>query len=222
MRQSKESARDVAFGALELLPQMARIDRVLPDAPAQGRLQPGDRILSVAGTPVFTACAAGAEIRKQGVGEPVDFEIIRKGRSMDLTIETAALDPDYPDLPLVGVEMEDSDRLRGRLPDVEIDTGDVGGPSAGLMFALTIYDRLTPDDLTHGLEIAGTGGISCDGTVVPIGGVQQKVAAAEDRGAEIFLSPASNLEEAQEVAGDIDVVAIDTFDDAVEYLSGLS
>jgi PDZ domain-containing protein len=222
MRQSKESARDVAFGALQLLPQMARIDRVLPDAPATDRLRPGDRILSVAGEPVFTSCEAGAEIRKQGVGNPVEFEISRRGRPLNLTLETAALDRNYPDLPLVGVEMNDVNRLRARLPVVEIDTGDVGGPSAGLMFALTIYDRLTPDDLTHGLEIAGTGGIGCDGSVVPIGGVQQKVAAAEDRGAEIFLSPGSNFEEAKEAAGDIDVVAVDTFDDAVQYLSGLS
>ena len=71
--------------------------------------------------------------------------------------------------------------------------GQIGGPSAGLMFSLAIYDRLTPDDMTHGREIAGTGEIACDGGVEAIGGIEQKVAGAERQGAEIFLAPADEL-----------------------------
>ena len=222
MRRSKASASDVAFDALSLLPQMARVERVLPDAPATGKLRPGDLITAVAGEPVYTACETGAEIRRQGVGNPVEFKVQRGNREFAVTMETAALEPDFPDLPLVGIQLEDVGRLRNQLPGVEIDTGNVGGPSAGLMFALTIYDRLTPDDLTHGLEIAGTGGIQCDGTVIPIGGVPQKVAAAEETGAEVFLAPAQNADEARRAADTIEVVSVASFDDAVEYLSGLS
>jgi PDZ domain-containing protein len=94
-------------------------------------------------------------------------------------------------------------------------------PSGGLMMALTLYDLLTPDDLTRGRAIAGTGALECDGGVVPIGGIEQKVAGAEQEGAEIFLSPAGNVEAARRAADDIEVVAIARFEDALEYLDGL-
>jgi PDZ domain-containing protein len=80
---------------------------------------------------------------------------------------------------------------------------------------------LTPDDLTHGREIAGTGTIQCGGEVGPIGGIQQKVAAAEDEGAAVFLAPADNAAEARAVADDIEIVPIDTFDDALSYFETL-
>ena len=106
--------------------------------------------------------------------------------------------------------------------DVKFDPGEIAGPSAGLMLALQIYDRLTPDDLTHGKQIAGTGEISCDGGVGPIGGIEQKVAGAAREGAEIFLAPTLNAADAREAAGDdIQVVSISTFDDAVKFLEGL-
>jgi Lon-like protease len=221
MRASKRGARDVAFTALSLLEPGARVKRVLPDSPAEGRLKVGDVILSVAGTPVYTSCETGAVIRSQSVGKAIEIELLRDGKEMTVSATPEALDERYPDLPLVGIEMNDKQPDES-LPEVTIDTGDVGGPSAGLMFALAIYDRLTPDDLTKGRDIAGTGAISCDGAVAPIGGITQKIAAAEDQGAEIFLAPEANFEEAQAAADDIDVVSVGTFDDAVRYLSGLS
>jgi PDZ domain-containing protein len=104
---------------------------------------------------------------------------------------------------------------------VKFKTGEIAGPSAGLMFTLALYDRLTPDDLTDGRKIAGTGTIACGGVVGPIGGVEEKVAGAEDQGAEIFLAPEGNYAAALGVADEIEVVSIATFDDAVEYLEGL-
>jgi PDZ domain-containing protein len=98
----------------------------------------------------------------------------------------------------------------------------VGGPSAGLLFTLTVYNMVSPEDLTGGRKIAGTGTINVDGTVGPIGGVEQKVAAAEAAGAEYFLSPVENYENARSVARHIQVVRIATAEQAVEFLHSLS
>jgi PDZ domain-containing protein len=221
MRESKESARNVALAELGLLQPSARITRVATDSPAEDRIEIGDVILSVDGTPVYTVCEVASEIRIHEVGEPIEIRARRDGRVVSVDLETAALDRSEPDVPMVGIVMEQLDEVGPDAPQVKIDTGRIGGPSAGLMFSLAIYDRLTPDDITHGRDIAGTGVIACDGSVQPIGGIEQKIAAAEDKGAEIFLSPAGNFEAAQAVADDIDVVSVGTFDDAVEYLAAL-
>jgi Lon-like protease len=104
---------------------------------------------------------------------------------------------------------------------VEFATGKIGGPSGGLMMTLALYDQLTPDDITGGRTVAGTGTIACDGGVGAIGGIEQKVAGAEEAGAEIFLAPAANVPAARKVARDIEVVSISTFDEALRYLEGL-
>jgi PDZ domain-containing protein len=108
-------------------------------------------------------------------------------------------------------------------PGVKVDfkTGRIAGPSAGLMLSLALYDLLTPEDLTAGHEIAGTGTLECGGGVGPIGGIQQKVAGAKAQGAEIFLAPLANVDEARVVADGIEIVPIGTFRDAIEYLGTL-
>lgn len=112
-------------------------------------------------------------------------------------------------------------------PTIDINTDQIGGPSAGLMFSLEIYNQLTEDDWTKGYKIAGTGTISEEGEVGPIGGIQQKIVAADGSGADIFFAPVahSNYEDALEAAEDIKtrmkVVPIETFQDAVDYLKQL-
>jgi PDZ domain-containing protein len=103
--------------------------------------------------------------------------------------------------------------------DVSISSGDIGGPSAGLMWALGLYDLLTPGDLTGGRTIAGTGQIAVDGTVIPIAGIQEKIAAAADAGATVFLVPEDNLKAAR-AGGDhgLQLVPVSSFDDALAYL----
>ena len=98
----------------------------------------------------------------------------------------------------------------------------VGGPSAGLLFTLTVYNLLTPDDLTGGHIIAGTGTINPDGTVGPIGGVAQKVVGAEVAGAEYFLSPPENYADAAAAASTIRVVKVTTAEEAIQFLKSLS
>ena len=102
--------------------------------------------------------------------------------------------------------------------DVRIDSQNIGGPSAGMMFALEIIDSLTDEDLTHGRRIAGTGTIDSSGNVGPIGGMKQKTYGAIDAGAEFLLVPAGNYDEAIEAAGDdITVVRIETIQDALTF-----
>jgi PDZ domain-containing protein len=146
--------------------------------------------------------------------------VSRDGRLQTFSLGTVA-DPSDPSSPLVGIFMRDINFRFDPDLKVEFDTQEIAGPSAGLMMTLALYDRLTPDDLTGGRAIAGTGEIACDGGVGSIGGIEQKVAGAEDRGAEIFLAPAANAARARAAAGDIRVIAVSDFGDAVTFLEDL-
>ncbi|WP_369813161.1 S16 family serine protease [Virgibacillus halodenitrificans] len=116
-------------------------------------------------------------------------------------------------------------------PEVHFSSGRIGGPSAGLMFSLEIFDQLTEEDFTRGYEIAGTGEIDYNGNVGRIGGIDKKVVAADREGADIFFAPNengnkdSNYQVAKEKAAEIDtsmkIVPVNTFQDAVDYLKGL-
>jgi PDZ domain-containing protein len=223
MEESKQHAQEVALAALGLARPTAdgvRVKDTVVDAPASGKLEPGDLIVTVDGVPTRTTCDVGRKINEHQIGDEVDVTVERGGKKVDLTIPTAD-NPQEPGTPFLGFIMQDIDYSFDPGLDVMVDTGKIGGPSGGLMMTLTIYDLLTPDDLTKGHQIAGTGTIACDGGVGPIGGIQQKVAGAEREGAEIFLAPSSNFEDAQAVADDIEVVKVSTFFDALEYLEGL-
>jgi PDZ domain-containing protein len=140
---------------------------------------------------------------------------------MDLSIEL--IPPGSADgAPRIGISIETAG-LAYDLPfPVQITPKKIaGGPSAGLMFTLTVYDLLTEEDLTGGRKIAGTGTIDINGNVGPIGGVQQKVAAAERAGAEYFLCPAQNYADAVAVAKEIEVVQVTTAEEAIEFLKSL-
>jgi PDZ domain-containing protein len=103
--------------------------------------------------------------------------------------------------------------------DVSYSSEDIGGPSAGLMWALGLYELMTPGDLTAGRTVAGTGELLPDGTVLPIGGIRDKVIAAERAGATLFLAPADNMAELAGVdTGDMQVVSVATFDEALRAL----
>ena len=102
---------------------------------------------------------------------------------------------------------------------VSIDSGDIGGPSAGLMWALGLYELMTPGDLTGGRTIAGTGTIDLRGHVGPIGGIRDKVVAAQHAGASIFLAPADDMAELDGVdTGAMRVISVATFADALQAL----
>jgi len=153
--------------------------------PAAGVLRSGDVITKVAGKAVTCRTDAGTLIRSRKPGAPVELTILRHGRAEQIRLVTA----DVQGQPEIGVYLAESYRFPF---SVTISVGNIGGPSAGLMFALGIIDKLTPDNLTGGRFIAGTGEIEANGTVDPIGGIQQKMVGARAAGATVFLTPAAN------------------------------
>lgn len=198
MAQSQDSATTAALRQLGI-PVTTRVvvADVAADGPAKGSLQPGDVITSVNGTTVTQPGQVGDIVGKLAPGSRVTFAVTRDGTPTTVSVSTAppTAAPTAAGGPMsrVGVRVES----KADFPfTVTIGLKDVGGPSAGLMFALGIVDKLTPTDLTGGRHIAGTGEIADDGAVGPIGGVQQKIAAARQAGATVFLTPADNCADA--------------------------
>ena len=162
------------------------VSDVVKGTPAYGVLRAGDAITAVDGTPVTCRHSVVSMIRNRKPGAKVTLTVVRKGTTRNVTLATK----DVGGEPVVGVELATPTY---KFPfSVKINLADIGGPSAGMMFALGIIDKLTPDNLTHGRFIAGTGEILPSGGVEPIGGIQQKMAGARAAGATIFLTPASN------------------------------
>lgn len=220
---SKQHAQEVALTALGYpgpTGSGAQVKGTQQGQPAHGVLEPGDVIIAVDGRRVHTSCDVGSAVARHEVGERVTLLVRRDGREIKVPLRTAS-DPTDPQNPFLGVAMEDVDYSFEPGVQAKFKTGAIVGPSAGLMFSLALYDRLTSEDLTGARTIAGTGTIGCDGGVGPIGGVQQKVAGAELEGADLFLAPVANAEEARRAADEMDVVAVSSFDEAVKYLEDL-
>jgi PDZ domain-containing protein len=194
--------------------------RVLPDSPARGVLQAGDIITAVEGEGVNLAEEVVADIQKKDVGEKVRIAFQRKEENNEAEILTVSHleDPHQAALRLYVRTLN----WKPLFPlKIEIETGPVSGPSAGMMFVLEILDRLLPENLTGGRRIGGTGTIALDGKVGGIGGVKQKVFAAERAGLEYFLVPAENYREALQVATRLEVVSVDNLEEALNFLSTL-
>ena len=197
---------------------VVEIARVVEGAPADGVLQPGDVITAVDGTEVTKASELQQQITARPVGSTLRFEYLRNGQPGTAEITTAAVG-DGDDTPRIGVEVTQSIDAPFEL-HIELDR--IGGPSAGLMFALGIIDKLEPEDLTGGMIIAGTGTIDAAGNVGPIGGIPQKLVAARELGAEAFLVPTANCAEARANAQpDLTLVKVDTLTDALDGLADL-
>lgn len=163
------------------------IDNVPKGVPATGLLLPGDLINTVAGQSVngIESLRAAVQTTK---GAPVTFEGVRKGKPFTVTIKPKFMDGRYRVGAFIGTKFI--------FPiEVNLSLADVGGPSGGTMFALGIYDNLTPGALTGGQLIAGTGTIDESGAVGSIGGIRQKLYSAQRAGAAWFLAPAENCDE---------------------------
>ncbi|MFL5792313.1 MAG: PDZ domain-containing protein [Actinomycetota bacterium] len=216
MDQSQIAATAVALHALHRYPKEhgdgALIEDVVPSCPADGKLYPGDIITSVDGTAVRTAARASKLFDTIPNDQPLHFDLNVDGDTVQETFTRAPCGP--KDEKLVGISMIDAFPI-----DVTYTSDEIGGPSAGLMWALGLYELLTPEDITAGRTIAGTGEIAPDGTVYPIGGIEDKVVAAQRAGATIFLAPKDNMSELQGVdTGDMQVISVKTFDDALQAL----
>ena len=220
MSRSQQIAVTVALRSLgydvEVREQGLEIDTVVPGKPADGKLQVGDVLLRADGDPARTRedlLDAMEDIRP---GEEVEVTVLRDGKRVRLQLgtEPAEDDPDRAVFGVIVVQAADFD-----FPvDVEIDAGDIGGPSAGLAFALDVVDELG-EDVDSGRTVVATGELTLEGDVLPIGGIKQKVIGARRAGADVFLVPDRNAADARAAADGLEIVAVSDFDEALSALA---
>ena len=223
MDRSEQIAAAVALRELgykvEAKPQGALIVAVASDAPAAGKLEPSEVIVAVDGSKVRTPDDLRRLIAKHKPGDTVRLEVRAGGATRVVKVGTIESEQE-PGRPIVGIQVEQYADIK--LPiSVDIDLGGVGGPSAGLAFALDVVDELN-GDVDRGLRIAATGELDLDGRVVPIGGVKQKVIGARRSHADVFLVPAGdNAVEARRHAGDLRIIPVESFGQALRALATL-
>ncbi|GAA2051299.1 PDZ domain-containing protein [Catenulispora yoronensis] len=218
---SEDQAITAALAAKNIKPVKTEVvvDSVTAGSPADGKLQPKDVITAVDGTALAKPDDVHTLIQKHKPGETVALTITRDGKQQDVSIVTAQSHDTGPSRALVGFVP----RTQNVFPfDVKIQLDNVGGPSAGMMFALGIIDELSQEDITGGLKIAGTGTIDADGKVGPIGGVQMKTLAAKRDNASVFLTPADNCADAVKNApSGMKLVKVTTLQSALDALNTL-
>ncbi|MGH3326377.1 MAG: PDZ domain-containing protein [Streptomycetales bacterium] len=195
----------------------ARVAAVVPGSPADGKLRKGDVIVSAARQPVHLTSDVIAVATRREPGDRVRLEVRREGKLSRVTVGLER--SQQLERPRLGVAVRTVD-LKIDLPfAVDVESGRIGGPSAGLMVALTVYDLAQPGDLTRDRTVAGTGTIDTGGRVGPVGGVSQKVEAAVDAGASTFLVPSEEAGEARRAArGRLRVIEVGTLDQAITAL----
>ncbi len=217
MNESQVVAAVTALRALgRTVPTRVAIADVPEGSPSTGRLEKGDVIVSVDGAPASDTTAVRAAVQAHQPGEGVRLVVERAGARRTVEVTTAK----GADGAVVGVVL----RTDYDLPvTVTLNTGQVGGPSAGLMFTLAIYDALTPGPLTGGQRIAGTGTIEDGGAVGPISGIRQKMVGARAAGARWFLSPEGDCADAVgHVPDGMTVFKVTSFDDARAAVEGIA
>ena len=193
--------------------------QVLPGSPASGNLAPGDVVIAVDGEPLASAEQLQAISRTGQEGDELTLTVRHAGEQRQVTLSLATFGGVTE--PRLGVAIQTAVD-EARLPfEVSLREGTrIGGPSAGLMTAVTVYDLLTPDDLLRGRLIAGTGSLDADGRVGPVGGIPAKLRAAAAEEAELVLVPAVQLDLALDSAPDgLVVLGVDHLDEALELLN---
>ncbi|MGL4172668.1 MAG: YlbL family protein [Actinomycetota bacterium] len=217
MSQSQRDATAVGLREAGLtVSEKILVEAVKPDAPAAAAIRAGDQVVEVGGQKVKDVSAIRTAVRAVPSDSPVEVSVMRGSKEVQVRTRTLMVDGQ----PALGVTL----RTEYDFPvEVRFATRDVGGPSAGMMFALGIYDLLTPGDFTGGKRVAGTGTVAPDGKVGPIGGITQKMIGAQANGAGWFLAPEANCDEV--LVGqpdDLEVVAVKTVPqarDAVEDIA---
>jgi Lon-like protease len=215
MDTSKIDAAVVALSKYAGYPRLhgpgALVEGVIDGTPAAGKLFAGDLITKANGRALPDSTALGQAIRSTGVGHPLTLTVTAAGHTRTVTV--TPVQPKNERHPIIGIYSVDNFPF-----PLTISSGQIGGPSAGLMWTLGLIDELTPGSLTNGRTIAGTGTISPNGAVGPIGGIQQKVVAADRAGATVFFAPAAEAADARSVAHGLTIVPVTTYADAVSWL----
>jgi Lon-like protease len=213
---TSETNAELAAMTQLAIPTRVVVGALVPDSPAAGALQVGDELVAVSGRAVASPAAVADALAGTAPGQNVTVTYRRSGqeRSADVALGASADRAQG----LLGVRPA----VEPRTGDIRISLGDIGGPSAGLMFALAVVDKLSPGELTGGRFVAGTGAIDAAGAVSPIGGIPFKMQAAHDAGASVFLVPDANCAEAAATAPTgLQLVRVTGLSDAVRQLESL-
>ncbi|MEV0318697.1 PDZ domain-containing protein [Streptomyces sp. NPDC050658] len=228
--QSQESAKVAALRELDIpVKSQVVVSTVFKNSPAEGKLHAGDVIKKVDGTPVKEMTDVAKLVTKHKPGQDVVFSVVpvkeaaaaeKAGKEATRTDDIRMTTEKAKDgRAIVGIQAGTDHTFPFT---IDIKLADVGGPSAGLMFALGIVDKLTPNDLTGGKFVAGTGTIDDNGKVGPIGGIGMKTVGARDKGAEYFLTPKDNCATAaKDIPDGLTLVKVNTIDDAVDALKDI-
>ncbi len=241
MRTAKETAEYVALSRLGYPAEIIPGDVIVADlvcleadeagttcvdyAPSDDLLDPGDKLLVVDGDTLETLEDLGPILERHKPGDTIKIEFERPGDGTKRGDVELIASNDGTDRTIIGFQPFDT--ASADLPfEVDIDSGAIGGPSAGLAFTLTLIDELTPGELTGGTKVAVTGTIRINGTVGAIGGLAQKVSAVRQQGAKVFIVPSeqgeADLARAREVAGDeVTIVPVDDLQQALAALADL-
>lgn len=233
MENSQESSVLVAYEAADKEIEMeyngVYIVSVENHMPATGKLEMGDRINKIDDQEIMEADDLKGLIKLKEAGDQIEVHLVREDESLTETITLEALEVLDGQVGM-GVSLV-TDRNVKVDPSVTFSSGGIGGPSAGLMFALEIYDQLIEADLTKGYEVIGTGGLNYDGSVYRIGSIDKKVVAADKAGCDIFFAPYEDGGEdsnyavakktAEDIGSEIEIVPINSFEEALDYLENL-
>lgn len=233
MESSQQSSMVVAYQAadkqIEIDYKGIYVVSVIEGMPADGILESGDKIVEIDNQKVSQSDDLIDYVSTKEEGTIIDVTIEREKEQLTKEIELVSFPGDVNKVG-IGIQLV-TDREVKVDQKVEFASGNIGGPSAGLMFTLEIYDQLTEEDLTKGLQIAGTGTMGYEGQVGRIGGIDKKVIAADKEGCDIFFAPNEGGAEdsnyqvarqtAEEIGTDMKIVPVDTFQDAINYLKQL-
>lgn len=243
MTDSQFNASYVAFSRANLEYQVTYkgvyVLNILKDGAAAEILKPGDEIVEIDGERIERQTFLLERIAEKQLGDDIHLVVNRNDELLDKTVTLAEI-PGTEGRVGLGITFTESKSIKTD-PKVIVETEDIGGPSAGLMFTLELLNQLTEDDITKGYEIAGTGEMYENGTVGRIGGVERKIVAADEDGIDIFFAPDDEITEAmlelnpnivsnyeaavetaKEIGTDMKIVPVKTIDDALAYLEKLA
>lgn len=223
MRRSQAYATTVALRALRYRVATRRrgvsVEGTFPGYPAEGVLRECDWIRAVDGKPVRTSQDVTGALAAKQPGDQVRMRIERDGKERTVTLRTVP-DPRNRRRAFVGISVADVFDVTRFPVDVKIDLGQVGGPSAGLAFALEVMEKLGRN-VDHGYRVAASGEIGLDGSVAKVGGIKQKTIGARRSGMDVFLVPGDNAAEARRYADGLRIVPVDSFQQALRALATL-
>jgi PDZ domain-containing protein len=221
MDAAVQRALAIAFDRVGIDPGEVRyrVESVFGEYPASAVLEPGDFVLEVEGVPMESIEVIRDQLADRSPGDSVTLTVERQGDVSEVSVELGeTTDEETGETrTIIGITI-------GPFvdPPADINTNNVGGPSAGMMYTLALIDLLSPGDLTRGHVIAGTGSIEADASIGGIGGIRQKVVAAQAAGAEFLLVPQSNYEDALTAdRSSIELVPVATIDDALAFFETL-